>query len=102
MPQPAPGGPTVLRMIIARQLQVLRENAGLSYEQAANAIYTSAWTVRRMERADGGIRAFVEGAKAGLADHLLSLEARTLPPVPAHAGRAATSDPIGPPSAKDV
>ncbi|SRR6266487_1483912 len=56
MPQPAPGGPTVLRMIIARQLQVLRENAGLSYEQAANAIYTSAWTVRRMERADGGLK----------------------------------------------
>ncbi|SRR6266487_2040057 len=56
MPQPAPGGPTVLRMIIARQLQVLRENAGLSYEQAAGAIYTSAWTIRRMERAEGGLK----------------------------------------------
>ncbi len=56
MPQTAPGGPTVLRMIIARQLQALRENAGLSYEQAADAIYTSAWTVRRMERAEGGLK----------------------------------------------
>src|SRR5580704_18256718 len=29
------GSPTVLRMILARQLQVLRETAGMSYEQAA-------------------------------------------------------------------
>lgn len=46
--------PTVLRMILARQLQALREKAGLSYEQAAEAIYSSPWTVRRMERPDGG------------------------------------------------
>jgi transcriptional regulator with XRE-family HTH domain len=43
-------------MIIARQLQALRENAGLSYDQAAEAIYTSAWTIRRMERAEGGLK----------------------------------------------
>ena len=48
--------PTVLRMIVARQLQALREKAGLSYDQAANAIYSSAWTVRRMERAEGGLK----------------------------------------------
>lgn len=46
--------PTVLRMILARQLQALREKAGLSYEQAAEAIYSSPWTVRRIERPDGG------------------------------------------------
>jgi transcriptional regulator with XRE-family HTH domain len=50
------GSPTVLRMILARQLQALREKAGLSYEQAAEAIYSSEWTVRRMERAEGGLK----------------------------------------------
>ena len=38
---PPGGGPTVLRMILARQLQALREKAGMSYEQAAEAIYSS-------------------------------------------------------------
>ena len=50
------GSPTVLRMILARQLQALREKAGMSYEQAANAIYSSEWTIRRMERAEGGLK----------------------------------------------
>jgi hypothetical protein len=50
-------GPTVLRMILARQLQELRERAGLSHEQAAAAIYASPWTIRRMERAEGGLKA---------------------------------------------
>jgi transcriptional regulator with XRE-family HTH domain len=49
-------GPTVLRMILGRQLQTLRERAGLTYEQAAEAIYASPWTVRRMERAEGGLK----------------------------------------------
>jgi len=52
-----PGGsPAVLRMILARQLQALREKAGMSYEQAAEAIYSSKWTIRRMERAEGGLK----------------------------------------------
>jgi transcriptional regulator with XRE-family HTH domain len=50
------GGPTVLRMILARQLQALREKAGMSYEEAAEAIYSSEWTIRRMERAEGGLK----------------------------------------------
>jgi transcriptional regulator with XRE-family HTH domain len=50
------GSPTVLRMILARQLQALREKAGLSYEQAAQAIYSSEWTIRRVERAEGGLK----------------------------------------------
>jgi transcriptional regulator with XRE-family HTH domain len=49
-------GPTVLRMILGRQLQALREEAGMSYEQAAEAIYSSPWTIRRMERAEGGLK----------------------------------------------
>ena len=43
-------------MILGKQLQALREKAGLSYEQAAEAIYSSPWTVRRMERAEGGLK----------------------------------------------
>jgi transcriptional regulator with XRE-family HTH domain len=43
-------------MILARQLQTLREKAGMSYEEAAEAIYSSQWTVRRMERAEGGLK----------------------------------------------
>jgi transcriptional regulator with XRE-family HTH domain len=54
---PQPGtGRTVLRMILGKQLQALRENAGLTYEQAAEAIYSSPWTIRRMERAEGGLK----------------------------------------------
>jgi transcriptional regulator with XRE-family HTH domain len=49
------GSPTVLRMILARQLQVLRGKAGMSYEQAARAIDSSESTIRRMERAEGGL-----------------------------------------------
>ncbi len=56
MAGPAPAGPTVLRMILGRQLQELREKAGLSYEQAAAVIYASEWTLRRMERADVGLK----------------------------------------------
>jgi transcriptional regulator with XRE-family HTH domain len=49
-------GPTVLRMILGRQLQALREKAGMSYDQAAEAIYSSPYTIRRMERAEGGLK----------------------------------------------
>jgi hypothetical protein len=53
---PTGGSPTVLRMILARQLQALREKAGMTYEQAGEAIYSSEWTIRRMERAEGGLK----------------------------------------------
>ena len=56
MPDVLHGSPTVLRMILGRQLQALREKAGLSYQQAAEVIYSSEWTVRRMERAEGGLK----------------------------------------------
>ena len=55
MPKLAPGGPTVLRIILGRQLQALREKAGMSFEQAADSIYASAWTLRRMEKAEVGL-----------------------------------------------
>ena len=37
MAKPAPCSATALRMILAWQLQALRESAGMSYEQAAAA-----------------------------------------------------------------
>jgi DNA-binding XRE family transcriptional regulator len=49
------GSPTVRRMILARQLQALREKSGMSHEQAAHAIDSSESTIRRMERAEGGL-----------------------------------------------
>jgi Domain of unknown function (DUF5753)/Helix-turn-helix domain len=81
MAQPSTGSPTVLRMIIGRQLQALREKAALSHEQAADAIYTSAWTIRRMERAEVGLKLnYVKGlllaygvADAGEIDAFLDL-----------------------------
>jgi|HubBroStandDraft_1064217.scaffolds.fasta_scaffold13286_5 hypothetical protein len=51
---PATGSPTVPRMILGRQLETLRERAGLSHEQAAETILASAWTIRRIELAEGG------------------------------------------------
>ncbi len=48
--------PTVLRMMLGRQLQALREKAGTTHEQAAAAIYASPWTICRMERAEGGLK----------------------------------------------
>lgn len=50
------GGPTVLRMILGRQLQALREKAGMSFEEAADAVYVSPHTIRRMERAEGALK----------------------------------------------
>lgn len=50
------GGPTALRMILGKQLQALRERAGLSYEEAADAIFASSWTIRRMEKGEGGLK----------------------------------------------
>ena len=52
----AAGGPTVLRMILGRQLQALREKAGMSYDEAAAVIYSSSATVRRMEKAEGALK----------------------------------------------
>ncbi|MEU5538221.1 helix-turn-helix transcriptional regulator [Streptomyces sp. NPDC020362] len=45
------GAPSVLRMILGRQLEELRTRAGLSFEQAGAAIGVSHSTIRRMEAA---------------------------------------------------
>lgn len=45
------GVPSVLRMILGRQLEELRTRAGLTYEEAGAAIGVSHSTIRRMEAA---------------------------------------------------
>jgi transcriptional regulator with XRE-family HTH domain len=56
VPDTQQDSPTVLRMILGRQLQSLREQAGLSYQQAADAIYASEWTLRRIEAGKGALK----------------------------------------------
>ncbi|MFC7941240.1 helix-turn-helix domain-containing protein [Streptomyces sp. NPDC057387] len=45
------GAPSVLRMILGRQLEELRTSAGLTFEQAGEAIGVSHSTIRRLEAA---------------------------------------------------
>ncbi|MDX3098387.1 helix-turn-helix transcriptional regulator [Streptomyces sp. ME01-24h] len=52
----ASGAPTVLRVILGKRLHDLREKAGYSYEQAARALDVTHATVRRMEKAEVGLR----------------------------------------------
>nr|BFD81147.1 helix-turn-helix transcriptional regulator [Streptomyces sp. Xyl84] len=48
--------PTVLRMVLGKRLRQLRERAGISFEDAARAIEVTPLTVRRMEKAEVGLR----------------------------------------------
>ncbi|MFH9419540.1 helix-turn-helix domain-containing protein [Streptomyces sp. NPDC017529] len=50
------GAPTVLRVVLGKRLQDLREKAGLSYEQAAGALDVTHATVRRMGKAEVGLK----------------------------------------------
>ncbi|MGW1838328.1 helix-turn-helix domain-containing protein [Streptomyces sp. NPDC002067] len=50
------GAPTVLRVVLGKRLQDLRERAGLSFEQAAEALDVTHATVRRMEKAEVGLK----------------------------------------------
>ncbi|WP_431949063.1 helix-turn-helix domain-containing protein [Actinacidiphila sp. bgisy167] len=52
----ASGAPTVLRVILGKRLHDLREKAGYSYEQAARELDVTHATVRRMEKAEVGLR----------------------------------------------
>ncbi|WP_443054201.1 helix-turn-helix domain-containing protein [Streptomyces sp. IBSBF 2435] len=57
MMDPRPGGaPTVLRMVLGKRLQDLREQAGISLEQAGRALDVTHATVRRMEKAEVGLK----------------------------------------------
>nr|WP_235882243.1 helix-turn-helix transcriptional regulator [Streptomyces apricus] len=48
--------PTVLRMVLGKRLRHLREQAGVSFEEAARAIEVTPLTVRRIEKAEVGLR----------------------------------------------
>lgn len=48
--------PTVLRMVLGKRLRHLREQAGVSFDDAARAIEVTPLTVRRMEKAEVGLR----------------------------------------------
>jgi transcriptional regulator with XRE-family HTH domain len=50
------GAPTVRRVVLGRRLQTLREQAGLSYEQAAESLDVTHATIRRMEKAEVGLK----------------------------------------------
>src|SRR5690242_7008378 len=52
----APAAPTVLRMVLGKRLRQLREQAGVSFEEAARVIEVTALTVRRMEKAEVDLR----------------------------------------------
>ena len=51
-----PAAPTVLRVVLGKRLADLREKAGLTYEQAARALDVTHATVRRMEKAEVGLK----------------------------------------------
>jgi transcriptional regulator with XRE-family HTH domain len=52
----ASGAATALRVVLGRRLQVLRERAGLSFEEAARALDVTHATIRRMEKAQVGLK----------------------------------------------
>lgn len=54
--RPAGSAPTVLRMVLGKRLRQLRQQAGVSFEEAARAIEVTSLTVRRMEKAEVGLR----------------------------------------------
>lgn len=54
--RPGSGAPTVLRVVLGKRLQQLREKAGLTYEQAGRALDVTHVTVRRMEKAEVGLK----------------------------------------------
>ncbi|MEU6172426.1 helix-turn-helix transcriptional regulator [Streptantibioticus parmotrematis] len=50
------GAPTVLRVVLGKRLADLREKAGIGYEQAAAALDVTHATIRRMEKAETGLK----------------------------------------------
>ncbi|MFC9224983.1 helix-turn-helix domain-containing protein [Streptomyces hygroscopicus] len=54
--RPAGAAPTVLRRVLGKRLRYLRERARVSFEDAAKAIEVTPLTVRRMEKAEVGLK----------------------------------------------
>jgi Domain of unknown function (DUF5753)/Helix-turn-helix domain len=55
-PEERGGGPTVRRMLVGAQLRRLRSDAGLSREQAGEAIRASEWKIHRLENGQVGFK----------------------------------------------
>ncbi|MDI5963219.1 helix-turn-helix transcriptional regulator [Streptomyces sp. SL13] len=51
-----PAAPTVLRVVLGKRLADLREKAAIGYEQAARALDVTHATIRRMEKAEVGLK----------------------------------------------
>lgn len=59
MAQIRPGGggaPTVLRLVLGKRLRDLRESAGLSFDEAGHALDVTHATIRRIEKAEVGLK----------------------------------------------
>ncbi|MFC0602386.1 helix-turn-helix domain-containing protein [Streptomyces palmae] len=52
----ARSAPTVGQMVLGMRLRALREAAGVSFDQAARALHVNQTTVRRMEKAEVGLK----------------------------------------------
>ncbi|CCB77641.1 MULTISPECIES: helix-turn-helix domain-containing protein [Streptomycetaceae] len=52
----AGSAPTVLRVVLGKRLAELRERAGIGYEAAARALDVTHATIRRMEKAEVGLK----------------------------------------------
>lgn len=56
MNAPGAGAPTALRVVLGRRLHDLREQAGATYEEAARVLDVTHATIRRMEKAQVGLK----------------------------------------------
>ncbi|MFF3950195.1 helix-turn-helix domain-containing protein [Streptomyces sp. NPDC001902] len=86
--------PTVLRMILGKRLQELRRGAGVSLEDAAKALRVKPLTIRRLEKAEVGLKIlYVEklletyGAQQGEIDEFIAMAERANEPGWWHAYR---------------
>ncbi|MFH8370036.1 helix-turn-helix domain-containing protein [Streptomyces sp. NPDC018031] len=52
----ARSAPTVGQMVLGMRLRALREAAGVSFEEAARALHVNQTTIRRMEKAEVGLK----------------------------------------------
>jgi transcriptional regulator with XRE-family HTH domain len=87
--------PTVLRMILGKRLQELRQGAGVSLEDAAKALHVKPLTIRRLEKAEVALKTlYVEkllqtyGAAQQEIDEFITLAERANEPGWWHAYRA--------------
>ncbi|MEV0552535.1 helix-turn-helix transcriptional regulator [Streptomyces sp. NPDC050597] len=91
--------PTVLRMILGRRLQELRQGAGVSLEDAAKALHVKPLTIRRLEKAEVALKTlYVEkllqtyGAAQQEVDEFVTLAERANEPGWWHAYRDVVPD----------